>query len=277
MNTEKQLENKVAWVTGSSRGLGRAIAAHLASLGARVVVHGTGPFSTRAFDEAESLESVAQEISQQTGAEVLSVFGDLTDEKTVEQIVAEIHQRFERIDILVNNAGGDIGSQGVTGENAGKPIGNNALEISIEDIRTVIDRNLMTCILCCRAVVPEMMARQSGWIVNFGSVAALSGREDEAIYCSAKAAVHAYSRCLAAMLKRDNVYVNVIAPGGIITPRFVATRPIDESRYVREGTIERYGWPEEIASAVAFLVTESSSFITGQVLRVDGGKQLWPA
>ena len=103
------------------------------------------------------------------------------------------------------------------------------------------------------------------------------GSQSEAIYCTAKAAVHEYSRCLAALLRPYNVYVNVIAPGGVVTPRFLASRPTDESRKVAEGTLDRYGWPIEVARAVAFLVTSDSSFISGQVLRVDGGQQLWPA
>jgi 3-oxoacyl-[acyl-carrier protein] reductase len=163
------------------------------------------------------------------------------------------------------------------GGNAGKPVQNDAVHVALEDVRSVLDRNLMTCILVCRAVAPEMMERKAGWIVNIGSIAGLFGRENQAIYCTAKAAVHEYSRCLAAQLRPYNVYVNVVAPGPIITPRFEASRPIDEERKVKGGTLERYGWPEEIAHAVAFLVTDASSYVTGQVLRVDGGLQLWPA
>jgi 3-oxoacyl-[acyl-carrier protein] reductase len=135
----------------------------------------------------------------------------------------------------------------------------------------------MTCILCCREVAPEMMARKSGWIVNIGSVGGLSGREQGAIYATAKAAVHEYSRCLADQLRSYNVYVNVIAPGPIVTPRFLASRPIDESQKNAEETLERYGQSIEIARVVEFLVSPASSYITGQVLRVDGGRQLWPA
>lgn len=274
---KKRLESKVAWVTGSSRGLGRVIASHLAGLGAHVAVHGTSPYSTRAFDEADSLEAVADAIAQKHSIEVLTVCGDLTDESTVKEAARKIRDRFDHIDILVNCAGGDIGSQGAMGANAGKPFHNDPINISLEDIRTVLDRNLMTCILACREVVPEMMERKSGWIVNFGSIAGLAGSQNEAIYSTAKAAVHEYSRCLADMLRPYNVRVNVVAPGGIVTPRFLASRPIDENRKVKDGTLDRYGRPIEIARAVEFLVTSDSSYISGQVLRVDGGQQLWPA
>ncbi len=274
---KKRLEGKVAWITGSSRGLGRVIASHLASLGAQVAVHGTSLHSTRAFDEADSLEAVADAIAQEHDAEVLTVCGDLTNEATVKEIVRGIRDRFGRIDILVNCAGGDIGSQGTMGGNAGKPLHNDPINISLDDIRTVLDRNLMTCILTCREIAPEMMERKSGCIVNFGSIAGLAGSQNEAIYSTAKAAVHEYSRCLADMLRPYNVRVNAIAPGGIVTPRFLASRPIDESRKVEDGTLERYGWPMEIARVVEFLVTRDSSYISGQVLRVDGGQQLWPA
>ena len=272
---ERRLEGKVAWVTGSSRGIGRVVAAHLASLGANVAVHGTSPYSTRAFGEAESLAAVAKAIAAEHGVEVLPVSGDLTDEHVVKRIADEIRAKFGHIDILVSVAGGDIGAEGVSSATAGKPAGNDAVHISVADIRSVLDRNLMTCILCCREVAPEMIERKSGWIVNIGSGAGLVGTANQAIYATAKAAVHEYTRCLAALLRPYNVYANVVSPGPIVTPRFLATRVIDESQKVEDGTLDRYGWPLEVAKAVAFFVTSDSSYTTGQVLRVDGGRQLF--
>jgi 3-oxoacyl-[acyl-carrier protein] reductase len=271
------LAGKVAWVTGSSRGLGRVIATHLGTLGAKLVVHGTTPTSTRAFGEGDSLASVVDAIADESGAEVLMVHGDLTDPAAVERLVGEIDTRYGQIDILVNNAGGDIGAGGTMSPTGGKPDPNDAVFIPLEDVRAVLDRNLLSCILACKAAVPGMMERRRGWVVNFGSTGGLSGRAEGAIYATAKAAVHQYTRVLAAQLRPYNIPVNCIAPGGTITPRFLATRQADPARLEATDTLERYAQPEETARAVAFLVSDPGPFISGQILRVDGGGQLWPA
>jgi 3-oxoacyl-[acyl-carrier protein] reductase len=271
------LTGKIAWVTGSSRGLGRVIATHLGRLGASLVVHGSSPTSTRAFGEGDSLKSVVDEIAEASGAEVQMVYGDLTDPQAIARIVDEIDARYGRIDILVNNAGGDIGAGGTMSANGGKPDPNDAVFVPIEDVRAVIDRNLLSCVLTCKAVVPGMMERKRGWVVTFGSTGGLAGRADGVIYAAAKAAVHEYTRCLAAQLRPYNIPVNCIAPGGTVTPRFLATRQADPARLEATDTLERYAHPEETARAVAFLVSDPGPFISGQVIRVDGGGQLWPA
>jgi len=276
-NVGRHLSGKVAWVTGSSRGIGRAIAERLATLGAAVAIHGSSQGSPGAFGEGGTLDALADEIAGSTGARVIAACGDLTDPSRVAQVADEVRRHLGSIDILVNCAGGDIGAQGTRAPDAGKPARNDAVFISVEDLRTVLDRNLLTCILCCREVAPEMMERRSGRIVNIGSIAGLFGHEQSAIYATAKAAVHEYSRCLADQLRPFNVAVNVVAPGDTVTGRFMASRPTEEAMMVRGGTLVRYGWPEEVARAVEFLVAESTTYITGQVLRVDGGKQTWPA
>jgi len=278
MKTSNRFFNgKVVWVTGSSRGIGRVIAGHLAGLGASVVVHGTTPYSSRAFNEAESLEAVAQAISAEHGATVLPVHGNLTEEKTVKDLAREIRRQLGQIDLLVNTAGGDIGAEGVSSSFAGKPQNNDALFISLEDLKTVLDRNLMTCILACREVAPEMMQRKSGSIVNIGSNDGLWGIEKSAIYSTAKAAVHQYTRCLALLLRPHNIRVNAVAPGEVMTARWKATRSYDPGKTVEDGTLDRYSRPIEIARVVEFLLSDASSYITGQVIRVDGGSQCWPA
>jgi 3-oxoacyl-[acyl-carrier protein] reductase len=277
MTNTRPLEGQVAWITGSSRGLGRVMATHLGRLGASVAVHGTTPTSARAFDEAESLDQVARDVAAETGGRVLAVWGDVTDAEAVAAAAAKIRGEFGRIDILVANAGGDIGAAGTLGPEGGKPEPNDGVFISIPDMRAVLDRNLLSCILVCREVAPEMMARRDGRIVTIGSIAGTSGRADGAIYAVAKAAVHAYTRCLAAQLRPYNVTVNCVAPGGTLTARFRATGQASPEVLAKGETLEGYGQPEDIARAVEFFATAAGRHVSGQVLRVDGGAQIWPA
>jgi 3-oxoacyl-[acyl-carrier protein] reductase len=275
--TDKPLAGRVAWVTGSSRGLGRVMATKLCQLGAAVAIHGTRFDSPRSFGEGESMEQVARDVAAEAGGDVMPIWGDVTDEAEVKRMAEAVQTRLGPIDILVANAGGDIGAGGTGVGRGGRPNPDDCLGIPLADIRAVLDRNLLSCILCCRAVAPGMMARKRGRIITIGSIAGTFGRDDGAIYAVAKAAVHEYTRCLAVQLRPYNVPVNCVAPGGTVTNRFLVIHNIDQGKLIEEGTLDRYGRPHEIASVVAFLASEEGRFISGQVIRVDGGSQCWPA
>jgi 3-oxoacyl-[acyl-carrier protein] reductase len=272
---EKHLAGKTAWVTGSSRGIGQAIAEQLAGAGANVVIHGSTLNSSSYFNEGDSLAAVAEKIGKENGVRTMHVAGDLTKVEVVKDLTARIRGELGHIDILVNNAGGDTGSMGAAGKNAGKIVeGNDPLFLPYEEVRAILERNLMTCIIVCKEVVPAMIERKAGWVVNIGSIAGLAGLPAASIYATSKAAVHEYTRCLAAYLRPYGVHANVIAPGDTLTPRFKASRPLEDAR-MDQSSLERYGWPVEIARAVEFLCSDGGSYITGQVLRVDGGRQIW--
>jgi len=274
--TTPPLSGQTALVTGSSRGLGRVMAEELCRLGANVAVHGSRENSPQTFGEGQSMQQVAADVATAGDGETLAVWGDLTDEQQVRRVVGEVRERFGQIEILVCCAGGDIGAAGTSVGKGGRPEQDDCLNIALDDLHSVLDRNLLTAILCCREVAPEMIERKSGRIITIGSIAGCSGRPTGSMYAVAKAAVHEYTRCLAEQLRPDNVTVNCVAPGPTVTQRFLRIHEIDQNRLIEEGTLLRYGRPSEISGVVGFLCLPQARFISGQVIRVDGGGQTWP-
>jgi 3-oxoacyl-[acyl-carrier protein] reductase len=215
------------------------------------------------------LTGVAQAIADDYRVRTVRLLGDLTLSADIDRVVATAEAELGPIDILVHNAGGDIAALG------GKPDPNDVVNIKAEDVRAVIDRNLMSTIFVCQAVAKRMMERRRGRIVTIGSVAAFKGRTNASIYATAKAGALHFTRCLADQLRPYDITVNTIAPGDTRTERFVATRAVDPSRLAESGTLDRIATVDEVARVVEFFAGPLGAFVSGQVLRIDGGGQLW--
>jgi NAD(P)-dependent dehydrogenase (short-subunit alcohol dehydrogenase family) len=246
-----RLSGKVALVTGGGRGLGRAYALHLARLGADVVVNDVSMDVHQDYGEELCAESVADEIAA-LGVRSLEIEADVTREDQVAAMFQRVGDTFGRLDILVNNAGGALFG---------------------DDFQRTMDLNLMGTVLCCQAAAPMMRLQRSGKIVNVGSQAGLIGSSGNP-YAVSKAAVIHYTRGLAAELGPDNIHVNCIAPGWILSSRAVAQgRNLPETRERLESQIAlgRLGLPEDCARVIEFLVTDLSDYVTGQTICVCGG------
>jgi NAD(P)-dependent dehydrogenase (short-subunit alcohol dehydrogenase family) len=264
-----RLDGAVALVTGSGRGLGRMIAETLIGMGANMALHDISEEAPAQYGEAPSLSAIAKELSGGS-SRTIGITGDITKEDQVAALVKRVNEELGPISILVNCAGGDIGAHGQ------KPNPNGALDISLEDAAAVFQRNFMGTLLMCRAVCPGMVAMKQGAVINIGSLNAHLGVSPEVIYGCAKAAVVHYTRCLALEMRPHGVRVNAVSPGPTKSARFLATRALDESM-MGSVSLDRYAEPIEIARAVAFLASDQSSFVSGQILRVDGGATLFAA
>ena len=261
----------MALVTGAGRGLGRSFAERLAALGCAVGIHGMRENGPAEYGEGTTLTDTAKEIGNLHGVKTVRSLADLTIPADVERCVLEVSQALGPIDILVHNAGGDIAAAG------GKPNPNDAVNIKEIDVRAVLDRNLLSTILVCQQAARQMMVRKTGRIITISSISGFKGSDQGAIYATAKAAVVEYTRCLAVQLRPYDITVNSLAPGDTRTGRFLGTRAVAAGRLVTEGTLDRVGTVDEVTRVIEFFAGPLGDFVTGQVLRVDGGSQCWPA
>ncbi|MBM7623823.1 3-oxoacyl-[acyl-carrier-protein] reductase [Sporohalobacter salinus] len=245
-----ELADKVAVVTGSSRGIGRAIALALAKKGASIAVN----YPVEA--EKEDAQEVVEEI-EDLGQKAIKVEADVTELEEVKEMMKQVKGEFGSIDILVNNAG-------ITNDNL-------LLRMKEEEWDSVIDVNLKGVFNCTKAVTKIMMKQRSGKIINIASVVGLMGNAGQANYSASKAGVIGFTKSTAKELSSRGITVNAIAPG------FIQSKMTDElSEEVKEKMLEaipldEFGKPEDVANAASFLATKEADYITGQVINVDGG------
>ncbi|PZE22276.1 SDR family NAD(P)-dependent oxidoreductase [Paenibacillus xerothermodurans] len=252
-----ELAGKNALVTGSSRGLGRQYAFDLAQAGANVIVHDQSEKSAAAFGEAKSGFAVAEELAQ-LGVNTHFIAADVADPTQAEKLVNGAIERFGSIDILINNAGGDIGFS------TPRPEPNDALDIDVNDIRSVVERNLLATMYVCKFAGRHMRDRRSGKIVNVGSVAGHVPVSGGIIYAAAKLGISHYTRCLADQLRPYDVNVNCISPAATYTARFSATRAVPSEE--GKSRLQRIAHPEDMSKIVMFLCGPQSDYLSGETI-----------
>jgi 3-oxoacyl-[acyl-carrier protein] reductase len=244
----QDLKGKVTLITGGTRGIGREIAALFSSQGARVALTGT---------QSDAAERVAAEIQAQTGTEVVGFGLDVGSSPDVDRVVDAVVERLGRLDVLVNNAG-------ATKDNL-------VLRMSSEEWDQVIRVNLGGMFHCTKRVLKTMLKQRSGAIVNISSIVGLTGNPGQANYAAAKAGIVGLTRSVAREYATKGIRANVVAPGYIETDMTRAIPDAKKKELSERIPLGRLGQGRDVAQAVAFLASDASSYITGQVLCVDGG------
>ncbi|MBR1858027.1 MAG: 3-oxoacyl-[Selenomonadaceae bacterium] len=245
------LKGKVALVTGASRGIGRAIAIKLASEGAKVAINFAGNLT--------KAEEVKSEIEANNGEAIL-VQADVSNAKSVEDMIQQIVDTWGKIDILINNAG-------ITRDNL-------MMRMKDTDFDEVINTNLKGIFNCTKVVSKLMMKQRSGRIVNMSSIVGITGNAGQTNYAAAKAGVIGFTKSAAKELAARGINVNAVAPGFIDTDMTAVIPENIKEAMLKEIPLNRIGNTEDVANAVKFLVSDESSYITGQIIRVDGGMSM---
>ena len=240
------LRDRVAIVTGASRGLGRAVAQRLGAAGAAVV----------AAAREQHAEATAAEI-RRAGGRAVAVSVDVTDPVRIDAMVRTAIDAFGRVDVLVNNAG--IARDRL------------ALRMTLADWDAVVTTNLTAAFTCARAVLRPMLKQRSGRIISVGSVVGQMGNAGQVNYAASKAGLVGFSKALAREVASRGITVNVVAPGMIETDMTAALGESARSAMLTQIPLGRLGTADEVAAAVCFLASDESAYITGHVLAVNGG------
>ncbi len=242
------LSGKVALVTGSTRGIGKATARKLSEAGAQVIVTG------RSEDRAKA---VAQEIASDTGRQTFWLELDIGSEESVEEAVSRINEEVGSVDILVNNAG-------ITRDTL-------FMRMKLQDWEEVLRINLTGTFLITQKLVKGMLKKRWGRIINLTSVVAFTGNVGQANYSASKAGLVGFTKTLAKELASRNITVNAVAPGFIETDMTDAIPEDLKGKYLEQIPMGRFGKAEDVANTVLFLASEMASYITGEVIHVNGG------
>ncbi len=243
------MERKVALITGGSRGIGKAIAKKFAKEGYDIVIN--------YVSESAELGKVKEEIIENRNVDILFVKADVTNYNGCEEMIKEVINKFGRIDVLVNNAG--ITKDGLL------------MRMKEEDFDKVIEVNLKGTFNVTKNVIPYMMKQRSGKIVNISSVVGIGGNAGQANYAASKAGIIGFTKSVAKELASRNILANCVAPGFIKTDMTDVLSDAVKENINKQIPLNKMGEADEVANAVYFLASEENTYITGQVLNVDGG------